>query len=98
MALGPDARVGGSPGSESMRQANASPESVPEGHVGVVVNGEERTLASGTTITGLIAELGLRPDQVAVELDRHIVARGDWDGAELKRGASLEVVQFVGGG
>ena len=64
----------------------------------VVINGEERTLASGTTITGLIAELGLRPDQVAVELDRHIVGRGDWDGAELKRGANLEVVQFVGGG
>ena len=81
-----------------MRQTNASPESVPEGHVSVVINGEERTLASGTTITGLIAELGLRPDQVAVELDRHIVGRGDWDGAELKRGANLEVVQFVGGG
>jgi thiamine biosynthesis protein ThiS len=64
----------------------------------VVVNGVERPVFGGQTLSGLLAELGLDPARVAIELDRSIVRRADWDRLELKPGAKIEIVQFVGGG
>jgi thiamine biosynthesis protein ThiS len=46
----------------------------------------------------LLEDLRLEPSRVAVELDRRIVKRPEWDGLELAAGAKLEIVQFVGGG
>jgi thiamine biosynthesis protein ThiS len=64
----------------------------------IVVNGAERPVFAGQTIAGLLAELGLDPARVAIELDRRIVKRPEWDSLALAAGARLEIVQFVGGG
>ncbi len=55
-------------------------------------------MAHGTTIVDLLAELGLRPDRVAVELNRAIVKQPRWAETEVPPNAELEIVQFVGGG
>lgn len=62
------------------------------------VNGESRDVAQGLTIVDLLASLGLRPDRVAVELNRAIVKQQCWAETVLPPGAELEIVQFVGGG
>lgn len=62
------------------------------------VNGEPFTVASGTTVAGLVRLLDLPADRVAVELNRSIVRRRDWDGRLLETGSVVEVVQLVGGG
>jgi thiamine biosynthesis protein ThiS len=62
------------------------------------LNGRERAIRSGTTVAGLLAELGLPRDRVAVEVDRVIVRRADWEGTPLTPGGVVEVVHFVGGG
>jgi thiamine biosynthesis protein ThiS len=62
------------------------------------VNGEPRIVAEGLTIVDLLAELGLRPDRVAVEMNRTIVKQPQWAETEVPPGAELEIVQFVGGG
>jgi sulfur carrier protein len=65
------------------------------------INGEERSFdeASATfTLAALIESLGMKPDRVAVELNREIVPRDRWAAAQLKDGDRLEVVHFVGGG
>lgn len=64
----------------------------------IIVNGEGRSTPEGQTILGLLQELGLAPERVAVELDRRIVKRPLWETTVLKPGARLEIVQFVGGG
>jgi sulfur carrier protein len=64
----------------------------------IVVNGETKTAAEGQTILGLLRQLELDPARVAVELDRRIVKQPHWAGTELRTGAQLEIVQFVGGG
>jgi thiamine biosynthesis protein ThiS len=63
----------------------------------VTVNGEPRDLPEGTTIHGLLAELKLTPDKVAVELNRRLVRGAKYD-TPLKSGDVVEVVTFVGGG
>ena len=77
-----------------------SPENSSASRVEVTLrlNGQDRTIAQGTTISGLLADLGLQEDQVAVELDREIAPRAKWASTALDDGASVEVVHFVGGG
>ncbi|MSV32046.1 MAG: sulfur carrier protein ThiS [Bryobacterales bacterium] len=64
----------------------------------IVVNGETRQVPEGTTVTGLLALLGVAPERVAVELDRAIIKNIFWSERGLKAGARVEVVHFVGGG
>ena len=64
----------------------------------VVVNGEPQLVTEGLTVTGLLAELAIDPARVAVELDREIVRKTDWESARVRPGASVEIVWFVGGG
>jgi sulfur carrier protein len=62
------------------------------------INGEQRELASGLTLAALLEQLGMKPDRVAVELNREIVRRELWPQTRLQEGDRLEIVQFVGGG
>ena len=69
----------------------------------IQVNGEVRVLpdpatSSPFTLTALIESLNMKPDRVAVELNRDIVHRTLWPQTELKDGDRLEIVHFVGGG
>lgn len=64
----------------------------------IVVNGETRRAPAGQTLLGLLEALRLEPSRVAVELDRRIVRRTEWETLRLSAGAKLEIVQFVGGG
>ncbi len=63
----------------------------------LIINGEEKSIAAAT-VAELVAQLGMKPDRVAVELNREIVARDRWTSAALKDGDKLEIVHFVGGG
>ena len=62
------------------------------------INGETREFADGLTLAALIAELGSKPDRVAVELNLQIVSRDQWQDTILRNGDRLEIVHFVGGG
>ena len=62
------------------------------------INGEQRDFPDGLTVAALVAQLGMKPDRVAVELNLEIVPRALWETTSLKNGDKLEVVHFVGGG
>jgi len=65
------------------------------------INGDEREFEpapSPFTLSGLVEILGMKPDRVAIELNRDIVPRDRWNQTTLSPGDRLEVVHFVGGG
>lgn len=64
----------------------------------IEVNGEPREVAPGTTVLGLLDELGLTGVLVAVERNRDIVPRAEHARTAVAEGDRLEIVQFVGGG
>jgi thiazole synthase len=64
----------------------------------IVLNGEERLFAESLTVSGLIEQLGMKADRVAVELNLNIVPRDEWLRTALAEGDQLEIVHFVGGG
>jgi sulfur carrier protein len=64
----------------------------------IVVNGQVRAVPAGCTLRELLVWLEVDPARVAVEFDRRIVQRPAWDQMVVNAGATLEIVQFVGGG
>ncbi len=64
----------------------------------LAVNGEDREFASISTVSALLAQLEMKPDRVAVELNRELLPRDRWATTQLSDGDKLEIVHFVGGG
>jgi len=64
----------------------------------VRLNGKERELDAGHTLTSLIESLDLHPGMVVVELNREIVERESYKSVGVADGDSIELVHFVGGG
>jgi thiamine biosynthesis protein ThiS len=64
----------------------------------LIINGEDRQFDSELTIAALLERLGMKPDRVAVELNRELVPRERWMGTRLANDDKLEIVHFVGGG
>jgi thiamine biosynthesis protein ThiS len=66
--------------------------------IGIVLNGEARRVPAGLDVAGLLKFLEIDGGRVAVELNREIVRKPDWESAAVAEGATVEVVWFVGGG
>jgi sulfur carrier protein len=63
----------------------------------LTINGEDRELPA-ENLGALVEGLRMKPDRVAIELNREIVPRERWAQTPLHEGDRLEIVQFVGGG
>ena len=64
----------------------------------LTINGESRDCAAISTLSELVAHLGMKPDRVAIELNRELIPRDRWQATRLADGDRLEIVHFVGGG
>ena len=62
------------------------------------INGEMRDFASPLSLADLVGQLGMKQDRVAIELNRNIAPRDQWNETQLAEGDELEIVHFVGGG
>ena len=64
----------------------------------VTVNGETRQVQSGALLADLLQELGIGERRVAVELNKEIIKREQYEQTVLGDGDVLEIIEFVGGG
>jgi thiamine biosynthesis protein ThiS len=64
----------------------------------LIINGEEKQVDGVGTVADLVAQLGMKADRVAVEVNLDIIPRERWSEAALQDGDKLEIVHFVGGG
>lgn len=64
----------------------------------ITVNGEEREISAGSSLTDLLRVLELDPRMVVVEHNRGIVRRPQLEETRLDDGDQVELVHFVGGG
>jgi sulfur carrier protein len=64
----------------------------------VHVNGKDREVSSGLSVTGLLESFDLDPRLVVVELNREILARESFPTVQVCEGDRVELVHFVGGG
>ena len=64
----------------------------------VNVNGDHREIQPDATVAELVASFNLQPKFVAVEVNRELVPRRDYDQTRLRDGDEVEIVTLVGGG
>ena len=66
--------------------------------ISVVLNGEKIAVPEKLSLRECVAHLGLPAERIAIEYNREIIRRKDWDTCEVKDGDTIEIVHFVGGG
>jgi sulfur carrier protein len=71
---------------------------MPAESICVFINGEPREMPGTQTVSLLLAKLDIPTDRVAIELNKSIVRKRDWQSTLVGEGARVEIVEFVGGG
>jgi thiamine biosynthesis protein ThiS len=64
----------------------------------VVINGERREVPPSQSVSTLLTWLQIPSDRVAVELNKRLVRKRDWDQTVVPHASQIEIVEFVGGG
>lgn len=62
------------------------------------INGESREIPPVSNVRELLQLLGIAEGRVAVEVNRKIIRRTDWESTPISNLDRVEIVQFVGGG
>jgi sulfur carrier protein len=62
------------------------------------INGETRAIPTVSNVVQLLEVLGISGSHVAVEINRKVIRRGDWEHTPISDQDRVEIVQFVGGG
>jgi thiamine biosynthesis protein ThiS len=64
----------------------------------VVINGEAKDVPEGLDLRSLLDHLSLPQQRIAVEIDKQVVRKADWDKTTVSPDTRIEIVHFVGGG
>ena len=63
----------------------------------LIINGQKKDIECNS-VSELIGKLGLDKDMVALELNKNIVHRQDFENTTLNNNDKVEIVKVVGGG
>ncbi len=66
--------------------------------VTIVLNGEEKKIEHEVTVDRLLDLFSLPRQRVAIELNKRVVRRQDWENTLVRESDKVEVIHFVGGG
>ena len=64
----------------------------------ITINGEIKELEGEVSLDRLLELFSLPSQRVAVELNREVVRKKDWENVVVKDADKIEIVHFVGGG
>ncbi len=64
----------------------------------IFVNGQGQELPDGFNATGLVEQMGLSGQRLAMEVNQEIVPRSTFDEYVFQDGDRVEIVHAVGGG
>jgi sulfur carrier protein len=64
----------------------------------ITLNGEPYLIHADTPLTALLERLKMRRGRVAVEINREIVPKANYEVTIVRAGDHVEIINFVGGG
>ena len=64
----------------------------------VSINGETKELTNELNLSELLRHFSLPQQRIAIELNKKVVRKKDWENIKITEGDKLEVIHFVGGG
>lgn len=64
----------------------------------ILLNGESKEINDEINLIGLLKQFSLPLERIAIELNKEVVRKKDWETIKLKEADKIEIVHFVGGG
>lgn len=64
----------------------------------IVLNGEVKKVDDQINLLKLLEEFGLPMERIAIELNKNVVRRKEWEATKVAERDKIEVIHFVGGG
>jgi len=64
----------------------------------IYINGETKEILAETNLTELLKYLALPQERIAIELNKKVVRKKDWENIKVGDADKIEVIHFVGGG
>ena len=64
----------------------------------VFINGETKEIAKQVNLLELLRAFALPSERVAIELNKQVVRKRDWESILVNDADKIEIVHFVGGG
>lgn len=64
----------------------------------ILLNGDKKEISEGLTAEELLAELGMKDQRLAVEVNQELVVRSSFTTHVFKAGDRVEIIQAIGGG
>ncbi len=64
----------------------------------IIVNGEMKEVAGNLNLIGLLEHLSMPDERIAIELNKEVVRKKDWETKEINDADKIEIIHFVGGG
>jgi sulfur carrier protein len=64
----------------------------------VFINGEMKEIIRELSLAELLVNFSLPRERIAVELNKEVVRKRDWETILVKDADKIEIVHFVGGG
>ena len=64
----------------------------------ITINGETKEIGQEVNLGDLLKFFALPQEHIAVELNKEVVRKKDWENIRVKDADKIEIVHFVGGG
>ncbi len=64
----------------------------------VLINGETRNIESELNLRELLEKLELPTERIAIELNKDVIRKKDWETVKIADADKIEIIHFVGGG
>ncbi len=64
----------------------------------IIVNGETKNIENELNLRELLEKLDLPDERIAIELNKEVVRKKDWETIKISDRDKIEIIHFVGGG
>lgn len=64
----------------------------------VIVNGKNKSIDRDVNLRDLLLNLNLPTERVAIELNKDVIRKKDWECTTVCEKDKIEIIHFVGGG
>jgi thiamine biosynthesis protein ThiS len=64
----------------------------------VLINGETRKIENEINLRQLLEKLELPTTRIAIELNKDVIRKKDWETIKIADADKIEIIHFVGGG
>jgi thiamine biosynthesis protein ThiS len=64
----------------------------------ISINGETKEIPNEVNLFDLLRHFSLPQERIAVELNKEVVRKRDWENVKVADADKIEIIHFVGGG